>query len=173
MFLPEYQHREYKPRASRWKFTIFEPSRKILAEEEGKEFPGGETKWETGRRGEEGVTGREEFLGTGGVKTLILDWETRARGGEGEDVHLLPVENNRNERRASQDFRNTVQMFVRKGEGDSEKLLTAKPMLSFASISQNFNSHTSALGITAAWRKINFRRNYTFSSVVGSDGLTQ
>ena len=104
MFLPEYQHREYKPRASRWKFTIFEPSKKILAEEEEKEFPGGEATTDTGRRGEGGVTGREEFLGQGGVKSLILDWETRARGGEGEDVHSLPVENDRKERRASQDF---------------------------------------------------------------------
>ena len=42
--LPIYHHHEYKPRSSRWKFTIFEPSSKYQAEEERGEFQGGEAR---------------------------------------------------------------------------------------------------------------------------------
>ena len=59
------------------------------------------------------------------------------------------------------------------GEGEAEKSVNAKQMLSFAYISQNFisNSHTSADKFTVAKRKLNIlTRPYTISGVVGRGG---
>ena len=169
--LPTYHHKEYKPRSSGWKFTIFKPSSSYQAEGERKEFQGGEDMRGTGRRGGGIVTGREGAPGGGGVKTLILDWEERVGGGgEGQDL-LLPGGNIHSERRRSQNFVDTLRKFQEQGEGDSEKIVTAKPMLSFASICNKFNSHTSATEFQAVKRKINFSRNNSFSGVVGRGGL--
>ena len=171
--LPTYYHQEYKPRASKWKFTIFKPQPSILAGEERDKSPGGKATRETGRRGEgEKTTAEEVFLGQGGVRNLILDWEARVGGGEEEDGQFLAVGKDRKGRRASDQFRDTLRKFVDMGEGEEEKSVNAKQMLSFASISQNFisNSHTSADKFTVAKRKRNTLTRPTISGVVGRGG---
>ena len=58
------------------------------------------------------------FQEEGGVKTLIKNWEKRLEGGEGSEFLNLP-DNNMNKRRVSQEFQETLMMFVEKEGGEN------------------------------------------------------
>ena len=91
----------------------------------------------SGRSGGVNDIGDESFLEERGVKTLIQDWERRAGGGEEVHALQLPSDNKNTHRRVSEDFTRARLKFVNSEEGGGMDRQTAKPKISFASISTN------------------------------------
>ena len=101
------------------------------------------------------------FQEEGGVKTLIKNWEKRLEGGEGSEFFNLP-DSNMNKRRVSQEFQETLMMFVEKEGGGREGRMPAKRMLSFAN--QDFHElyNLDVANNVAVKRKILFKNRSSF-----------
>ena len=93
------------------------------------------------------------FQEEGRVKTLIKNWETRSGGGEESEFLYLP-DTYIDKRRVSQEFQETLLMFVEKEVGGKEGRMPAKRMLSFANADVANN--------VAAKRKILFKNRSSF-----------
>ena len=157
--LPRYSHIEYKPRSSKWKFQGYFPSR--AGAEKAKEISGVEEKEGSGRSGEEKESEKVVFQEEGGVKTLIKNWEKRLEGGEGSEFLNLP-DSNMNKRRVSQEFQETLRMFVEKEGGGREGRMPAKKMLSFANLDFQKLYNLDVANNVAARRKISFKNRSSF-----------